>query len=211
MRIFTEKKLMHSKKLNEILAYALATQIKEGADMRNEIIELKIKVQNLENSNQAKHINEENNEQKNTSEEADDVQLKKTKKLHQCDMCEYTSENNITLIKHKNTKHTQVHLSNTDIVGTSFTGKQKFHCDQCDYSCQTKKSLKKHVSHHHESLNQKPFLQCDECDKTFKTKTELETHKESHPLQSQENEVNPCECEDDDCDRCLNYWAQKSH
>ena len=43
-------------KLNEILAYALATQIKEVADMRNEIIELKIKVQNLENSNQAKHI-----------------------------------------------------------------------------------------------------------------------------------------------------------
>ena len=199
-------------KLNEILAYALATQIKEVADMRNEIIELKIKVQNLENSNQAKHINKENNEQKNTSEEADDVQLKKTRKLHQCDMCEYTSENNITLIKHKNTKHTQVHLSDTDIVGTSVTGKQTFHCDQCNYSCQNKKSLKKHVSHNHEGLHQKSCMQCDECDKTFKTKTELKTHMESHHSQYQEIEEDTCECtEDFECDKCLTYWAQKSH
>ena len=199
-------------KLNEILANALATQIKEVADMRNEMIELKIKVQSLEDFIQAKHINKESIEQKSTSKEADNIQLKETQKIHQCDMCEYKCEKNITLIKHKNTKHTQVHLSDTDIVGTSFTGKQKFHCDQCDYSCQAKKSLKKHVSHNHEGLIQRPFIQCDECDKTFKTKTELKTHMESHHSQSQENKVDPCECtEDDDCDRCLNYWAQKSH
>ena len=46
----------------------------------------------------------------------------------------------------------------------------------------------------------------------FKTKTELKTHTESQHMQSQENAENPCECtEDDDCDTCPNYWAQKSH
>ena len=176
------------------------------------LIELKIKVQSLEDFIQAKHINKESIKQNSTSEEADNIQFKKTKKVHQCDKCEYKCEKNITLIKHKYTNHTQVHLSNTDIVGTSFTGKQKFHCDQCDLSCRTKKSLRKHVSHNHECLNQKPFIQCDECDKTLKTKTELKTHTESLHLQPQENEVNPCKCtEEEDCDRCLNYWAQKSH
>ena len=78
-------------------------------------------------------------------------------------ICVSTSvKKNITFIKHKNTNHQQVYLSDTDIVGTSFTGKQKFHCDQCDYSCQTKKFLKKHVSHKHDDLNQKPIIQCDE-------------------------------------------------
>ena len=61
-------------------------------------------------------------------------------------MCNYKCKKNITFIKPKNTKHTQVHLSDTNIGGTSVTGKQKFHCDQCNYSCQAKNSLKKHVS-----------------------------------------------------------------
>ena len=55
-------------KLNEILATALATQIKEVADMRNKVIELKIKVQHLENFVQAKNTNKGSIKQKNTSE-----------------------------------------------------------------------------------------------------------------------------------------------
>ena len=51
--------------------------------MRNEMIELKIKVQSLEDFIQAKHINKDSIEQNSTSEEADNVQLKKTKKVHQ--------------------------------------------------------------------------------------------------------------------------------
>ena len=52
LHICTQRKSnsqMHSKKLNEILAMALATQIKEMAEMRNKMNELKIKVQYLKN------------------------------------------------------------------------------------------------------------------------------------------------------------------
>ena len=184
-------------KLNEILAMALTTQIKELAEMRNEMIELKLKVQHLENNNQIKDVNKVNNEQKNTLKEADNVQLNQVKEIYQCDKCEYKCEKNITLIKHKNTKH---------------TGKDKFHCDQCNYSCPSKRSLKKHMSHKHEGLNKKAFMQCVKCDKTFQNKTELETHMEDHHSLSEENQEEPCECtEDTVCDKCLNYWVQKSH
>ena len=68
------------------------------------------------------------------------------------------------------------------------------------------------MSHNHEGLHQKSCMQCDECDKTFETKTELKIHMESHHSQSQENQVDPCECtEDSVCDKCLDYWVQKSH
>ena len=60
---------------------ALTTQIKELAEMRNEIIELKLKVQHLENHNQTKEVNKVNNEQKNTSKEADNVQLNQAKEI----------------------------------------------------------------------------------------------------------------------------------
>ena len=60
-------------KLNEILACALATQIKEVADMRNKLNKLKIKVQSLEDFIQVKHINKDSIKQNSTSEEADNV------------------------------------------------------------------------------------------------------------------------------------------
>ena len=74
---FYREETYAQQKLNELLAHALATKIEEVVDMRNKMIELKIRVQSLENFNQAKYINKDIIEQNSTSEEAKNVQLKK--------------------------------------------------------------------------------------------------------------------------------------
>ena len=51
-------------KPNDILAVALTTQIKELADMRNEMTELKLKVQHLETHIQTKDVNKVYTEKK---------------------------------------------------------------------------------------------------------------------------------------------------
>ena len=174
--------------------------------------ELESKVQHLENKMKIKHINKENTEQKDAFKEASQIQLDTSKDIHHCDECEYNCEKKITLNKHKNTKHINVNSNNTD---KSITAKNKFLCDQCNYSCQSKSSFKKHVSQKHELHDKKAFIQCDKCDKTFQNEIERKTHIEDQHCPPEENQENTCECneelEDGVCDKCLDYWAKKSH
>ena len=108
--------------------------------------ELELKVQHLENHIQTKNVNKVNAEQKNTSKEADNVQLNKIKTIYQCDECDNKCEKNITLIKHKNTKHKEGNSSRTDHEKKSVSEKERFHCDQCYYPSQSKRSLKRCVT-----------------------------------------------------------------
>ena len=211
MRTEKIKQLDAQQKLNEILAMALATQIKEIADMRNEMIELKIKVQHLENYNQTKHVKE-------YTKDAEDVQLNKETKEEtikesnksqekipifqlQCDMCKYQCEKEMTLNKHKNTKHpcgtkTQNHSDATDEKSAPFN------CDECEYSCKTKKNLKKHKAQVHIGSIKSKISMCENCGKEFSKIEDLEVHmKVNHPL---------CQCTVDSvCDDCLEEWVDK--
>ena len=138
VHICTKKKIKQSdaqQKLNEILA----TQIKEMAEIRNKIIELKIKVQHLENYNQTNHVKEKKIEADNvqSKKETREETIKESNKSQeeipifqrQCDLCKYQCEKEMTLNKHKNTKHTygtkiQNHSDATDEKSAPF------YCDE---------------------------------------------------------------------------------
>ena len=135
----------------------------------------------------------------------------KTKNVYQCDVCNYKCEKNIRLIKHKNTKHTKVQLSNTEIDGTSVTGKHKFHCNQCNYSCQVKNSLKNMFYTTMKALTESLSWNVMNVTKLTKLKLNFK-HTENHHSQSQENQEDPCECiEESVFDKCLDSWVQKLH
>ena len=198
-------------KLNEILAMALATQIKEMSEMRNKMIELEIKVQHLENYVQTNHIKEKTKEVDNvpSNRETREETIKESNKSQeeipifklQCDLCNYQCEKEMTLNKHKNTKHPcetkiQNHSDATDEKSAPF------YCDECEYSCKTKKNLKKHKAQVHIVSIKSKSSKCENCGKEFSKIEDLEVHmKENHPL---------CQCTVDSvCDDCLEEWVDK--
>ena len=139
--------------------------------------------------------------EENKKEECDDIEVTKNKMLFQCDECEFECEEQITLNKHKNTKHTKVNSQKDNSVNKAPNTKDKFHCDKCSYSSMSTKSLKKHRSQKHQIPQTALQIKCDKCKITFEEKTELLAHvEEKH-----------CSCTPDSvCDECLNYWVHKS-
>ena len=83
--------------------------------------------------------------EENKKEECNNIEVTKNKMLFQCDECEFECEKQITLNKHKNTKHTKVNSTKDNSVNKASNTKDKFHCDECSYSSMSKKSLKKHT------------------------------------------------------------------
>ena len=138
--------------------------------------------------------------EENKKEECNNIEVTKNKMLFQCDECEFEREKQITLNKHKNTKHTKVSSTKDNSVNKASNTKDKFRCDECSYSSMSKKSLKKHTQKH--QLPQTALqIKCVKCNINFEEKTELLAHvEEKH-----------CSCTPDSvCDECLNYWVHKS-
>ena len=205
-------------KLNAILGQALTEQIKITSDLMHEVNELKTKVGHLENQmkinqNIKKITDKESNNELETIQldhtlndteqdnikESSDIQAEKSKILFQCEECDYSCDEQSTLTKHKNTKHTKLDSRKNAIQDT--TEKDKFHCDECNYSCVSKKSLKKHKSQKHEITKQNKTIECDKCEMTFQHEREYQNHvEEEHCLCTSETV----------CDSCLNYWVHKS-
>ena len=125
--------------------------------------------------------------------------------VHQCDWCKYECEKEITLKKHKKTKHMNMNIKeiNGDGQKTTKTKCTQLYCNQCDYSCQTKKNLKKHNGQIHVSINKNQNIACNSCGKKFIQTSELDIHsKEVHPN---------CKCTADSvCDECINEWIPKA-
>lgn len=142
-----------------------------------------------------------NDTKEDNREDINEIKVNKTQMSFQCEECEFTSEKQETLMKHKNTKHTKVNSCTGDSVTKAATDKEKFHCDECNYSCLSKKSLKKHRSQKHEISQNTKKIECDKCELTFHEQRDLQSHvEEKH-----------CSCtEDTVCDECLNYWVHKS-
>ena len=163
--VHTVKQSDAQQKLYEILATALATQIKETADKRNEVIELKLKVQHLENYIQTNKVSPEEKEAlegfekdlKTTEnifehDELDQNDTSEVEELYDCSECNYSCKKNITLMKHMNTKHVvkdddtcstrskaSINSSKKKNSSEQLIKTSKFFCDECDYGCMSKK------------------------------------------------------------------------
>ena len=73
-----------------------------------------------------------------------------------CGTCEYESDNENDVIKHKETNH---ECTNFD-----------FSCDSCDFNAETEDDLEKH-----KQLNHGNFI-CEKCEMKLKTEVKLQTH-----------------------------------
>ena len=90
-----------------------------------------------------------------------------TKVKYKCDVYEYQSEKEITLNKHKNTKHLNLKKNNMDISVSTLEKSLKFFCDECDYTCQTKKILKRHKAQNHVIGTNRQDKKCSVIKKNF--------------------------------------------
>jgi hypothetical protein len=206
--LHTVKQSDAQQKLNEILATALATQIKETAEIRNEVIELKLKVQHLENYIQTNKVSpkekkavegfEKATENIFEHDEIDQNDTTEVEELFDCSKCNYSCKKNSTLMKHMNTKHVvkaddtcstrstvSITSSREKDSSEQLIKSSKFFCDECDYGCMSRKVLKKHKVKHQS--------------------TTVTAESTSDP----ENGID-CNCtEDSVCDECLDYWVRK--
>ena len=126
-------------------------------------------------------------------------------KKHQCDVCDYECEKEITLKKHKNTKHIDVNNRNgdKDCQVTTTIKSTHLYCNECDYSCQKFFFLKKHKAHMHVSIMENTNITCNSCGRKFIHEGEHNIHfKEEHPT---------CKCTTDSvCDGCIAEWLPKA-
>ena len=189
---------------NLLVVQILASHFKEVAELKQELNELTIKVYEMENQINTQNIYVNavevcNETDKTTTKESHTNQEKILKIQQQCDVCKFQCENEITLKKHKNTKHPNM---GQKISVSTQRKSTTFNCDECDHSSKTKKSLKKHKTHDHQNIIKSQDIKCENCGKVFSIKQDLEIHmKEQHPK---------CQCTAEDvCDDCLEEWQDK--
>jgi uncharacterized C2H2 Zn-finger protein len=84
-------------------------------------------------------------------------------KYLKCDICEYKTNREVTLKKHKNTKHVT------------------FKCTDCGQNFKSQNTLEKHVNREHKIQEIEDDNECPICGKLFITKKTMQDHfKESH-------------------------------
>ena len=188
------------------LVQILASHFKEVGVLKQELNDLKLKVEVMETKmstvSKNVHADEDTKEtEEETMKESKKPEEEASKIQPQCDVCEYQCEKEITLKRHKNTKHQRVKTIKYPSDATEEKS-TPFYCDECEYSCKTKKNLKKHKAQDHKDLVESKIFKCENCGKEFSKKEELEVHmKENHPL---------CQCTADSvCDDCLEEWVDK--
>ena len=213
-------------KFNEIMLFLISRNQQDIVALKEEVKNMQNLVENMVDYNKNKEQNVESskdveNKEKDTNldqtksnhvdvkdteedygEKSNDLHVNKTQTVFKCEECQFECEKQITLNKHRNTKHTQDNSKKSERVNKAASNNDKFHCDECSYSCSTKKSLKKHMSQKHESSQKTMRIECEKCEITFEEGYDLQTHvEEKH-----------CSCTSDTvCDQCLNYWVKKSH
>ena len=138
-------KQLSNNDIYELVGKVLSRNIKEIADLTQEVNELKTKADILENN-----IEDDNSSKQDTDKQPNDIEKDDAKNIFQCDECDYKCKKQLTLSKHKNTKHQLEEFIETasDININSI---DKFHCDKCNFSGFSKKSLKKHLAQQHEN------------------------------------------------------------
>ena len=194
-------KQLSNNDMYELVGKVLAKNIKEIADLTQEVNELKTKVDILE-----KNLEVNNSSKQGAAKQPNDIEKDDAKNIFQCDECDYKCEKQLTLSKHKNTKHPLV-ASKETASESNINSKDKFHCDKCNFSCMSKKSLKKHLAQKHENQKDNVLVKCEKCEMTFEHKPKLKFHmEEQHNIYNDEN----CMCTPQTvCDDCINYWVQK--
>ena len=194
-------KQLSNNDIYELVGKVLARNIKEIADLTQEVNELKTKVDILE-----KNIEIDNSLKQDTDKQPNDIEKDDAKNIFQCDECDYKCKKQLTLSKHKNTKHTLVEFEET-ASDININSKDKFHYDKCNFSGISKKSLKKHLAQKHKNQKDNILVKCEKCEMKFDYKPKLKFHmEEQHNVYDDEN----CMCTPQTvCDDCINYWVQK--
>ena len=146
-------KQLSNNNIIELVGKVLARNIKEIADLTQEVNELMTKVDIME-----KNIEVDNSSKQDTAKQPIDIEKDDDKNIFQCVKCDYYCKKQLTLSKHQNTKHPLVEFKET---ASDININSKFHCDKCNFSC--KKSLKKHLAQKHENEKDNILLKCEKC------------------------------------------------
>ena len=202
--------VQHTNEENLLLVQTLATYFKHVHELKEELSETKLIVEKLQiQMNTLNKIVQDKKETQQTEteniNESMTVEVDGPKKKHQCDVCDYECEKEITLKKHKNTKHIDANnrSGDKDCQVTTTIKSTHLYCDECDYSCQTKNNLKKHKAHMHVSIMENTNITCNSCGRKFIHEGEHNIHfKEVHPT---------CKCTTDSvCYGCIAEWLPKA-
>jgi hypothetical protein len=80
------------------------------------------------------------------------AEVSKSKSVFNCEECEFSSEKQITLEKHRNTKH----MPAKKLIESKAGGAEpKFFCHECTFEASTKTNLKKHKAKEHMTSSEK--------------------------------------------------------
>ena len=176
-------------KLNEQFKLAMLKQ--KGKNIQ----ELNEEVNNLKNifHNMSLELVKCSNKHVSIDEKVNQYETKSSssKKVFECDKCDYTCFKDITLKKHVNTMHPM--MTNISKEDQEVSVEVKFYCDLCSFNCSVKTALLKHHRKEHDSqktseegnkekgqhvkqIEEAPCLVCDICEQKFWNKKDLEVH-----------------------------------
>ena len=101
---------------NIFLVQILASHFKEVLELRQEVNDLKVTLENIQNQMITTNSNSDAGDKETRNKtESSTTEAESTKVQYKCDVCEYQSEKEITLNKHKNTKHLNLNKKKRNI------------------------------------------------------------------------------------------------
>ena len=137
---------------------------------------MKLRLEQLETELNIKgkkvYVSEEiNPTERDKVNEPDKLQMEISQTNHECDMCDYQCEKEITMKKHRSTKHFSQSFNDGGISGNTKKKSTQLHCDECDQVFSTNISLKNHKTQMHVNINR-----CQTCGNQVNNKDEIEIH-----------------------------------
>ena len=195
-------------KLNEQFKLAMLKHEKDIEELNKEVNNLKnmINAMTLELVKSSyKHVSIAEKVDKGETKTHTVVKFSSSKKVFECDKCDYTCFKDITLKKHVNTVHPMT--KNICKEDQDVALKANFYCDLCSFSCTVKTALKKHQSKEHDSQKTSEEVSkekgqnieqieealcsvCDICQQKFRNKKDLELHIEENHQNSEDRSAN---------------------
>jgi len=112
------------------------------------------------------------------------------KRIYQCDLCAYQTNNKWTIRNHHKLKHTdeQFYCDQCQFISKTKTSLRlhveakhegkRFYCEQCEYSAQYSGGLNRHIKMVHEGVT----YQCDFCEHKATTPSNLKLHVDAKHL-----------------------------
>ena len=174
--------------LNEQFKSLMMKHENDIQNLTDEVNRLKSLVQNMTLEMVKNIMNEVERKEKEIPKDGTETEASLQKPAFKCEKCEYTSDKEITLNKHMNTRHIIENKKSDD--NKEYEDKHNFNCDECSFSSKNKKNLKKHKDKHH----------------SIKTASQKFTNEDNL---NNLNIIATCECSEGVvCDSCLSEWVK---